>query len=903
MLEEDATADSADPAVSRMPTDGSPEIEELARLFPSYEILRLLGRGGMGAVYQARQPELDRLVAIKLLPLEISGSHDFAERFRREARAMAKLNHPNILTVFEFGTTAEGHLFFIMEYVDGANLHDIIQEVGLNVDQALSVTEQICAALGYAHGKGVVHRDIKPANVMIDRESNVKVADFGLARLIDQNGEQFGGAPTAVVFGTPDYMAPEQMRNMDVDHRADIYSLGVITYEMLCGEVPRGAFQPPSQRTGCDPCIDQIVIKAMQQSPDLRYQSTQEMEAAVAAARTPSSPAEPVPLPGPQGRGALAKWVGIGVAAGVGAVLFLVFAPGKKPAPRTASAPLPNPRPAAVTTEPVAPVASVPAAPAPAAEAAPVPVTPVAIVPEIPAIPRPAAEVPPAPVTPVATVPEIPAIPTPANSAATPAPKSGSEVVKTENEVAKWLADTDAQQQEAFQKQATKPYDDGVAGLRARYLAALDAGLAKASAAGQLEQALVWRTERQSFAEAQTVAADHAATPPEIRALRASFRQSLTQLEQERAARSKALHASYDAVLLKYITLLTQRGRLDDALLLQTKRKEVSLAWLGSDGQGSSQKPPAATPGQTPAGVALPTSESGLRKFLIGTEWATVRDGSKLVFLPDGRNASYKTPWGENRGAQYQVTGRRSVTMDWGSNPIECELNEACTELREFGGSRNIFARTNKPTALGSSGGLGMKTPGSSTTGFVKPLDAPARTPASSVVRRPRDPYGYGGYFGDRNPGTPAPAHTSGGVSLLDLKPESSEVGNGQVALGGAEYLGGRVMVNGEPCEKWVGASAPSRLVYKLPLGVRAFSATGVGTTSESYYNSGTWVYVIKVDGKEIFRSPEVGGWRTRSTPMDVRIPAGSNKLELIVEDQGNSKNAHSVWALPMLWK
>jgi len=284
-----------------------PSIGETARLFPSYEVLRLLGRGGIGAVYQARQMALDRLVAIKLLPLEISVDAAFADRFRREARAMAKLNHPNIIAVYDFGQTAEGHLFIAMEYVEGANLHDIIHQVGLDPAQALSIVEQVCAALGYAHGKGIVHRDIKPANVMVNSESHVKVADFGLARLLDAGTADLGHTVTGTVMGTPDYMAPEQMQGMNVDHRADIYSLGVMIYEMLCREVPKGAFQTPSARTGCDARIDEIVIKAMQQAPDHRYQSTTEMKADVTAARGPllaEKPGEPIkpqgaPLPKP----------------------------------------------------------------------------------------------------------------------------------------------------------------------------------------------------------------------------------------------------------------------------------------------------------------------------------------------------------------------------------------------------------------------------------------------------------------------------------------------------------------------------------------------------------------------------------------------------------------------------
>jgi serine/threonine protein kinase len=300
-----------------------PTVEEAALLFPQYEVLSLLGRGGMGAVYQARQIELDRLVAIKLLPLEVSVDRDFADRFRREARAMAKLNHPNIIAVFDFGTTHERHLFFVMEYVEGANLHQMIHGPGITPAQALEIIASACDALAYAHGEGVVHRDIKPANVMVSTKGQVKVADFGLARLIDPAAEQLGHTMTGTVMGTPDYMAPEQMRGMNVDHRADIYSLGVMLYEMLCREVPRGIFDPPSARTpGCDTRIDQVVTKAMQQQPERRYQSTPEMKTDVSAASTIlSRPPEPTVVSPPPAKPAKSKKpLLIGLAAALAAV-------------------------------------------------------------------------------------------------------------------------------------------------------------------------------------------------------------------------------------------------------------------------------------------------------------------------------------------------------------------------------------------------------------------------------------------------------------------------------------------------------------------------------------------------------------------------------------------------------
>ena len=277
-----------------------PTVEEAARLFPQYEVLSLLGRGGMGAVYKARQIELDRFVAIKLLPLEISVDHDFAERFRREARAMARLDHPNIIGVHDFGATSEGHLYFVMAFIEGANLDEMIHGPGLAPVQSLEIVDGVCDALEYAHAKGIVHRDIKPANVMVNVDGRVKVADFGLARLIDAGAEQFGNTVTGTVMGTADYMAPEQSHGMHVDHRADIYSLGVMLYEMLCREVPHGMFDPPSTRVaGVNSRVDQVVARAMQQQPQRRYQSTTEMKTDVAAARAslPRTP-KPGPVPG-----------------------------------------------------------------------------------------------------------------------------------------------------------------------------------------------------------------------------------------------------------------------------------------------------------------------------------------------------------------------------------------------------------------------------------------------------------------------------------------------------------------------------------------------------------------------------------------------------------------------------
>jgi serine/threonine protein kinase len=249
-----------------------PPAEALAPHFPQYEILQLLGKGGMGAVYKARQKSLNRLVALKVLPSDARQEPTFAERFSREAQALAQLSHSSIVAVHEFGQ-AGGFYFFVMEFVDGTNLRQLLRTHRLSPREALAIVPQICDALQYAHDQGIVHRDIKPENVLVDKQGRVKIADFGLARLLGQDpaGERL--TRSAEVMGTPQYMAPEQVeRPLEVDHRADIYSLGVVFYEMLTGELPLGRFPAPSEKVEVDVRLDEIVLRALEKEPQLRYQ-------------------------------------------------------------------------------------------------------------------------------------------------------------------------------------------------------------------------------------------------------------------------------------------------------------------------------------------------------------------------------------------------------------------------------------------------------------------------------------------------------------------------------------------------------------------------------------------------------------------------------------------------------
>ena len=267
-----------------------PTPTELARYFPELEILEVVGRGGMGVVYRARQKRLDRLVALKILPPNISRDPAFSERFTREAKALARLTHPNIVSIHDFGQT-DGLFYFVMEFVDGLNLRQLLDTAKITPKEALAIVPQICDALQFAHDKGIVHRDIKPENILIDKGGVVKIADFGLAKLVGLEAKDLTITSARDVIGTPHYMAPEQIEHpQDVDHRADIYSLGVVFYQMLTGELPIGRFAPPSRKVQIDVRLDEVVLRALEKEPEHRYQQASEVKTQMQTiAETPST--------------------------------------------------------------------------------------------------------------------------------------------------------------------------------------------------------------------------------------------------------------------------------------------------------------------------------------------------------------------------------------------------------------------------------------------------------------------------------------------------------------------------------------------------------------------------------------------------------------------------------------
>ena len=258
-----------------------------------YRIINQIGKGGMATVYKAYQASVDRYVAVKVLPSQLAESKEFAARFQQEARIIAKLEHPHILPVFDYGES-EGVAYFVMRYLDAGTLKDKMESGRpLPLDVIDRIFTQLADALSYAHGHGVVHRDLKPANALIDSQGNVFLTDFGIARLLESASPRL--TQTDAIMGTPAYISPEQAQAHPVDQRSDIYSLGIILYEMVTGSVPFVAetplavlfkhisdpLPPPSLvKSDVPPQIEQVILKALAKDPRDRFATAAEFVAA-----------------------------------------------------------------------------------------------------------------------------------------------------------------------------------------------------------------------------------------------------------------------------------------------------------------------------------------------------------------------------------------------------------------------------------------------------------------------------------------------------------------------------------------------------------------------------------------------------------------------------------------------
>ncbi|MHB8419173.1 MAG: serine/threonine-protein kinase [Myxococcales bacterium] len=264
---------------SQLPSPGGPKPPSI----PGFELLTVVGRGGMGEVWKARQLSLGREVALKTLAAHLAEERDFVRRFEKEATALASLAHPNVVAIFDRGS-ASGIYYLVMEFVAGPSLRErMMAAAGLAPEEALDVIGQVLAAMEYAHGRGIVHRDLKPENILLAGGQLAKVADFGLAAILGRESSLQVTRPS-VAMGTLSYMAPEQRRDAHgVDGRADLYSVAVILYELLTGELPLGRFQLPSRLAKVDRRVDGILERALDPDPSSRYQSAGELGDALAA--------------------------------------------------------------------------------------------------------------------------------------------------------------------------------------------------------------------------------------------------------------------------------------------------------------------------------------------------------------------------------------------------------------------------------------------------------------------------------------------------------------------------------------------------------------------------------------------------------------------------------------------
>ncbi len=586
-----------------------PEPEDLQRMLPQFHIDCLIGRGGMGAVYRGIQTSLERAVAIKLLPPAIEQQDGaFADRFRNEARLMGRLNHPAIVSVYDFGRTTDGQLYFVMEYVDGTDVQRMIAREGrLLPEHALAVTAHLCDALGYAHRQGIVHRDIKPSNVLLDMEGRVKVADFGLAKLTTGASTLNSGlTQTGMAMGTPDYLAPEALcRDLELDGRADLYAVGVMLYQMLTGDIPRGVFKMPSQKfQSIDPRFDRIVRRALEQDREERYQTSQELrldldvilttplavageqssaalpkhavaEAAppapgrtvVPSARGPASPggrqwAEPpysatpdLPAPPPQSS-TLPYAIAVVLMLGAGGWLMMKHEGQKEAAAREAE------------SSAVGAATGSDGAPTPRTTGDP--------------------ETTPGPSTGTTTTTD-PKVTTgnspPANSTSLPVkdippvkvvPPTGTPGTPQGSVVADRLATLESQFQSAFEREVNALFAEQMATLGSSYLAAVDRSLNEATRGGRLDEALALREEKARFGTYKFMPSiDPPGLSPLVGKLRATYRTTEKVYTQQKDATSLPLYDRYLEVLGTYERELAAQGQTESTAKVRVKREDV----------------------------------------------------------------------------------------------------------------------------------------------------------------------------------------------------------------------------------------------------------------------------------------------------------------------------------------
>lgn len=293
-----------------------------------YEILREVGRGAMGVVYQARDPNIDRVVAVKVLRQDRLDNENVVKRFLKEARVIGRLSHPNIVTIYDVGE-AQGNIYIAMEFLQGKSLADLTRERRLESEEVVNIAIQIAETLNYAHGKGVIHRDIKPSNIIVEPNGKIKITDFGIAHLEDSSATL--QTQTGEIMGTPAYMSPEQVLGQPVDGRSDIFSLGVVLYELSTGKRPFGGEgkslanifndivqhtpeEPHATEISIPPELSSIVMKALRKDPADRYASGESLAEELKTYLSGEKPASVTTPPLPAGK---AKYYRTGLAVAV----------------------------------------------------------------------------------------------------------------------------------------------------------------------------------------------------------------------------------------------------------------------------------------------------------------------------------------------------------------------------------------------------------------------------------------------------------------------------------------------------------------------------------------------------------------------------------------------------------
>ncbi len=672
-----------------------PSVEELDAVLDAYEFIEILGKGGMGAVYKARQLTLDRLVAIKILPrIDADDDLRFAERFQREAQAMGRLSHPNIIGVYDFGRTLDGQLYIVMEYVEGTDLHQLIRTGQLTTDHLFGWFPQICDALQYAHSMGIVHRDIKPANIMINREGTVKVADFGLAKLSGAaDAQQTRLTLTNVAMGTPDYVAPEVLENdLEPDHRADLYAIGVMLYEILTGKIPRGAWRPPSLvKPEIDPRFDALINRAMDADRESRFQSATEISHQLSSIhRNPSS----APVTTSSGKklgsssgnvkasGSLAPSsgsvdprstsfrakqeksntgliVGISTAAalvigGIGA-FFLFGGAGSQLDDTEELASL-----IATTDRSTAELLPIPEADPPAPPE-PTPAEPLVAnpPPETPAPPADSDKTTPSPTPTPEPSPTEPEPAAPAMAVATPPPSEPVTAPPPESEPQPAavpedprIAQLEQGFQAAFERDANGAFLASVDQLDRSYLGAIERARRSAQQGGNLDEVTAFDQEtRRMTAGPGIPPADNPGTPGSLVQLRQTYREALAKLEIERDEKTAPLYDKYLGALTAYEAELTKANEIPKALAVREFRGtiETRQAALRTSALANANEP---APGPDMAAGSAPapaTSSTGIPQVEVITssayrELATwiLSEGGQIRIRHDGQEIDFR---------------------------------------------------------------------------------------------------------------------------------------------------------------------------------------------------------------------------------------------------------------------